>query len=170
MTLTLNTAIQYFQWTLWFMIYHQTKFGCKRIISSEDRVKTITFGLKKPRSVILTLKITSQVFAPHRGPMMMHHHIYFCYKRLSGSEDNIPKEVQSDGHNDPPPPHPHATTVTFTGVWLATYGINNPCICAIVRKWLSSSKIKQKLKEDLYLFLCTQSNISWSKTKMEDLV
>ena len=36
-TLTLNTAIQFLQKTLWLMImYHQAKFGSKRISSSED--------------------------------------------------------------------------------------------------------------------------------------
>ena len=45
-TLTLNTATQYFHWTFWFMmIYHQTRFGWKRIISSEDVVKTVAFWL-----------------------------------------------------------------------------------------------------------------------------
>ena len=39
-TFILNTAIQYFHWTLWLMvIYHQTK---KRILSSEAIAETVT--------------------------------------------------------------------------------------------------------------------------------
>ena len=44
MTLTLSTATQKFHWTSWFiLIYHQTKFDCKRITGSEDIAKTVIF-------------------------------------------------------------------------------------------------------------------------------
>ena len=43
-TLTLNTAIQYFHWILWLIkICHQTSFGSKRIISSADTVEMVIF-------------------------------------------------------------------------------------------------------------------------------
>ena len=43
------TAIQSFHKTLWLMvIYSKTKFGCKRIFSSEDTAETVTFWLYKP--------------------------------------------------------------------------------------------------------------------------
>ena len=42
MTLTLNIAKQSFCKTLWLlMMYHQTKFGCKRINGSEDIIENI---------------------------------------------------------------------------------------------------------------------------------
>ena len=42
MTLTLNIAKQSFCKTFWFlMMYHQTKFGCKRINGSEDIIGNI---------------------------------------------------------------------------------------------------------------------------------
>ena len=45
-TLTLNTAIQYFRWTLWLTaVYQETKFGCERIISSEDTVVVSHVGI-----------------------------------------------------------------------------------------------------------------------------
>ena len=48
-TVTLNTAIQSFQKTLQLMMMHnQTKFGCKRIGSSEDIAETTRFWLHEP--------------------------------------------------------------------------------------------------------------------------
>ena len=41
-TLTSNTATQYFRF---MVVYHRTKFGCKRIILSEDIVQTVIFWL-----------------------------------------------------------------------------------------------------------------------------
>ena len=47
-TLALKTGIQYIHWTLWFwMIYHQNKFGCKRM-SPKDTIETVTFWLYEP--------------------------------------------------------------------------------------------------------------------------
>ena len=55
MTLTLNTAIQSFH----EVMYHQTKFGCKKISISEDMVETI-FSLYE--TVALTLMVAKQSF------------------------------------------------------------------------------------------------------------
>jgi len=47
-TLTLNTAIQYFHWSLWLtMIYHHS---FRRIISSEDLAEIVIFWLYNPLS------------------------------------------------------------------------------------------------------------------------
>ena len=49
MSLTLNAVIQFFHRTLWFMmLYYQTKFGCERTSSLEDRVEIVLFWLYKP--------------------------------------------------------------------------------------------------------------------------
>ena len=59
-TLTLHTAIQYFHWKFWLMLlYHQTKFICKRIISSEDIVKTVI----SPTVTLKILKIANSIFS-----------------------------------------------------------------------------------------------------------
>ena len=43
-TLTLNTATQFLHKTLWpIILYYQTKFGSKRISSSEDAVEIVIF-------------------------------------------------------------------------------------------------------------------------------
>ena len=49
MTLTLKAIIHFFHKTLWpIMTYHQTKFGCQRISSSEDIVVRVIFWQYKP--------------------------------------------------------------------------------------------------------------------------
>ena len=57
-TLTLNTAVQFSHMTLWLMMmYHQTKFGCKRIRSQEDIVETIIFWLCKLYSWLIVIVV-----------------------------------------------------------------------------------------------------------------
>ena len=61
LTLDLNITIQFPHETLWFMIkyyYHETKFGSKRISSSEDIVETKVL-IRWALAVTLTLKTTN---------------------------------------------------------------------------------------------------------------
>ena len=80
MTLTLNIAIQYFPWTLFWLlvIYHQNEFGCKRLISLElikDIVETIVFMIIEALAVTLTLTLKTEThFFRMTFPFMMVHH------------------------------------------------------------------------------------------------
>ena len=65
------------------MMYHQTKFGCKRIYRSEDIVGTAIFWSYEPMLVI----DVSTPFCMTLRFVMMHHHTTFGYKRSSGPED-----------------------------------------------------------------------------------
>ena len=59
----MKTAIQFLHKTLWLMIiYYQTKFGSKRIRSSEDIVETVIFWSLWALVVTLTLKTANQSF------------------------------------------------------------------------------------------------------------
>ena len=79
-----------YKWVL--MRYHQTKFGCKRIISSEDRVELES----KKQSYFdfinihcdLDLEDRNRTFHSTLHLMMMHHNTKFGYKQLSGSEED----------------------------------------------------------------------------------
>ena len=52
-TLTLNAVIHFFHRTFWLLVmYHQTKFGCQGVNSSENIVEKIIWAL----AVTLTLK------------------------------------------------------------------------------------------------------------------
>ena len=63
-TLTSNTAIQYFHSAIWLkMIYHQTKSGCKRIISSKDIVK----------------KVRAEHTHPHYDPDLVDSNLFFAW-------------------------------------------------------------------------------------------
>ena len=83
-----NRAIQTFHKTSQpMMMYHQTKFRCKRISSSEDLLSShilITWSF----TVTLTLKTAKKKnFLETIWLIMMHHHTKFGSKRLSNSED-----------------------------------------------------------------------------------
>ena len=49
------------------MIYNQTKFGCKRILSLGNMVKSVIFDHRSPQ-LILTLKMANQFFVLHDTP------------------------------------------------------------------------------------------------------
>ena len=68
------------------MMYHPIKFGCKRISSSVDMVKTVIFDYVEPYCN-LGLKIVNQSFCMTLSPMMMNHQTKFGYKRFSSSGD-----------------------------------------------------------------------------------
>ena len=90
----LEETYQHFCKTLWLRtIYHQTKFGCKRLISSEEIVETVLFLIYMNLHCNLDLEDGHPVLCcwlRHSGLiMMMNHHTKFSYKRLSSSEDII---------------------------------------------------------------------------------
>ena len=72
------------------MIYHQSKFGCERIIilQSLSLSLSLSFSRNSPVLIIqaltvtLTLKIVAQFFRTTLWLMMIHHHAKFAYKRL----------------------------------------------------------------------------------------
>ena len=67
-TLTLNTAIQFLRKTLWLMmIYHQTKFGSKRISNSEDIIEAVIFWPYEPLLWPWPLRWPINLFAWHSG-------------------------------------------------------------------------------------------------------
>ena len=74
------------------MRYHQTKFGCKRIISSEDRVELESKKQSYFDSINihcdLDLEDHNRTFHSTLHLMMMHHNTKFGYKQLSGSEED----------------------------------------------------------------------------------
>ena len=86
-----NRAIQSFHKTIHLMMmYHQTKFSCKKISSSDHMLKSdilIILSL----TVTLTLKTANQSFRKTIWLIMMHHHTKFGTKskRFSNSENII---------------------------------------------------------------------------------
>ena len=77
---SVTTAIQYFHWTLWFvMIYHQIKFDSKRTIRSENIIISHISFIKYK---LLTLKMA--IF-PHMTLLatMLHHNSRLGYARLT---------------------------------------------------------------------------------------
>ena len=68
------------------MMCHQSKFSCKRIISSEDILESHVLIIWS-FTVTLTLKTASQSFQKTIWLIMMHHHTKFGSKRFSDSED-----------------------------------------------------------------------------------
>ena len=69
-------------------MYYQTKFGSKKISSSEDVVESyvlITWAL----AMTLTLKTLNQSFCMTLQLMMMHHNIKFGNKTHGDLEDII---------------------------------------------------------------------------------
>ena len=102
---TQNASIFTGHFGLWWSTYYQTKFGCNRINSSEDIVKTIIFWLYRPchpdldpddRNLSSSFFFFFFFFSLSRItllPLMMHDHTKFGYKRLSGWDDKT-------GHTD----------------------------------------------------------------------
>ena len=82
-----NTAIQSFYKTIQLMMmWHQTKFSCKRISSSENILKSHILNILS-FTVTLTLKTANQSFWKIIWLMMIHHHTKFGSKRFCNSED-----------------------------------------------------------------------------------
>ena len=80
----------FFHKTLWLlMMYNQSKFGCRRISSSEDVVESY-FDHMSPRCD-LDLEDSKQFFffCMTIWLTMLHHHTKFGYKLVCGSEDII---------------------------------------------------------------------------------
>ena len=76
------------QCNLSWLICHKTKFGCKRISSSEDiRIKTVMFWSYEPCD--LELQDSNPIFCMTLQLMMMYHLSQFGYKKFNHSEDII---------------------------------------------------------------------------------
>ena len=67
------------------MMYYHTKFGSKRVSSSEDTVETHILIIRA-LAVTLTLKIANQSFCMSHRLMMMHHNTKFGNKMLGSLE------------------------------------------------------------------------------------
>ena len=92
-TLTLNIAIQSFHKTIWLiMMYHQTKFGCKRLCSSEVSlvgaatsiifVATNTCLLWQNTSFVTTkIYLLQQTFCHKQATKVMSWQAYFCHNK-----------------------------------------------------------------------------------------
>ena len=88
-TLTVTTTVQsnFFHKTIHLMrMYHQTKFSCKRISSSDNKLKSHTLIILS-LTVTLTLKMANQSFWKTIWFIMMHHHSKFGSERFSVSEN-----------------------------------------------------------------------------------
>ena len=86
MTLTLNTTIQFLCKTLWLMImYYKTKFGSKRLSSSEDVVELLYFD-HMSLCCDLDLKNRKPIFLHALKFMTMHHNTKFGNKMFGGLE------------------------------------------------------------------------------------
>ena len=88
----LNELIHIFshktQWLM--MMYHQTKFCCGRINSSEEKVeRNCHILIIQALAVTLTLKTVNQFFCMTLWLMMLHHHTKFGNKMFCSSEDII---------------------------------------------------------------------------------
>ena len=82
-----NQALQSFHETIHLMMmYHQTKFRCKSISSSDNIFKRHISKILS-LTVTLILKTANQSFWTTVWLMMMHHHTEFSSKRFSDSED-----------------------------------------------------------------------------------
>ena len=83
-TLTMNAVI------LWrMMMYHQTKFGCQGINSSEDIVEKLIFWSLKPLLWSWPWRLQTIFFQMTLLLMMLHHHTKFGNKMFCSSEDII---------------------------------------------------------------------------------
>ena len=71
------------------MMYHQTKFRCKRISNSDNILKSHFFFIILSLTVTLILKTAHQSFWKTIWLIMMHHHTKFGSKRFSYSENII---------------------------------------------------------------------------------
>ena len=92
LTLTLNTTIKFLHKTLCLMImYCQTKFGSKRISSSEDIIETVIVWSHElwTLAVTLTLKTANKSFCTALWLMMMHQNTKFGNRMFGGLDDII---------------------------------------------------------------------------------
>ena len=77
-TSTLNAVIHFFARTLWLMmIYPNSKFGCKRINSSANTVKTVMCWSYETLPWPWPWRCANQSFCMTFRLTMMHHHIKF---------------------------------------------------------------------------------------------
>ena len=84
-----NIAIQSYHKTIHLMMmYHQTRFSCKRISSSDNILKSHIL-IMWSFTVTLTLKTANKSFWRTILLMMMLHHTKFGSKRFSSSKDII---------------------------------------------------------------------------------
>ena len=75
------------------MMYHQIKFGCKKISTLVAMTETVVFDYILALTVTLTLKIANQSFHMTLWSMMLHHQTKFGYKRFSSWEDTTQKNI-----------------------------------------------------------------------------
>ena len=66
------------------MMYHQIKFGCKKISTLVAMTETVVFDYILALTVTLTLKIANQSFHMTLWSMMLHHQTKFDIKRSVG--------------------------------------------------------------------------------------
>ena len=84
-----NRAIQSFHKTvLLMMMYHQTKFSCKKISSSDNKFRSYILIIT-PLTVTLTLNTTIQLFHKTLWFMIMYYQTKFGSKRISNSKDTM---------------------------------------------------------------------------------
>ena len=72
---------------IFMMMYHQTKFTCKRI-SSSDNISKSQILIILFLTVTMTLKTANQSFWKTIWPIMMHHHIKLGSKGFSDLENS----------------------------------------------------------------------------------
>ena len=75
------------------MLYHQTKFGCQRINSSENTVERVIFWSYEPHCD-LDLEDSNSIFHMTLWLMMLHHHTIFGNKIFCDSENIIRIKIQ----------------------------------------------------------------------------
>ena len=137
-----NRAIQSFHKTIQLMLmYHQTKFSCKKINSSENILKSNIF-MTSFLTVILTLKSANQSFWKIIRLVMMHHYTKFGSKRFCNSENITRANI-----------HWHfAVSLTFNRIIIIITYIYN-----VLNDALSASRIHNKLKTILSKYIQIQN-------------